>query len=82
MTEETTENHNKEPAGFLDRMDANIKKLCSQVNELHQEILGPPGQPGLKGKVESQGTQIKHQWTLLCLVGAALLGSLAKVLFF
>lgn len=65
-----------------EKPQSSFDRLCQQVSDLHEEIMGPPGQPGLKGKVESHGNQLKNQWTILALTGAALLGGMVKVFFF
>jgi hypothetical protein len=63
-------------------MSMNIEKICRQVDAIHKEVMGPPGQPGLKAKVERHDGQIKGIAGVIGLVGTAFLGLLAKVWFF
>jgi hypothetical protein len=59
-----------------------LERLTETVDKIWQEIGGPPGQPGLKAKVEKQGAQIKGVAGVLGIVGTAFLGVLAKIFFF
>jgi hypothetical protein len=59
-----------------------LERLTETVDKIWQEIGGPPGQPGLKAKVEKQGAQIKGVAGVMSIIGAAFLGVLAKVFFF
>ena len=59
-----------------------LERLTETVDKIWQEIGGPPGQPGLKAKVEKQGAQIKGVAGVLSLIGAAFLGMMAKIFFF
>lgn len=61
---------------------ANVKTICAQVKDIHEEIKGPPGQPGLKSKVESQGKQLATQWAVLSFIGISLVGGFIKIIFF
>jgi len=68
----------KEKLSPLQKLD----HICLRVNEIHQEIMGPPGQPGLKSKVEKQGSQIKGIYAVLAFLGTAFLALLGKIILF
>jgi hypothetical protein len=59
-----------------------LERLTETVDKIWLEIGGPPGQPGLKAKVEKQGAQIKGVAGVLGIIGTAFLGVMAKVFFF
>jgi hypothetical protein len=63
-------------------MNLNIAKMCKQMDEIHQEIMGPPGVPGIKAKVASQQKQLSGVFGILGVVGAAMMAGLIKIFFF
>lgn len=74
-----SEDHTCKHETTLESMSHNIEKICKQMDDIHKEMFGPPGSPGIKAKVESQGNQIKGVAGVLGLIGAALLGLFAKM---
>ena len=59
-----------------------LEKISKTLDKIWEEIGGPPGQPGLKAKVEKQGAQIKGVAGVVTTIGAAFLALMTKLFFF